>query len=355
MQQLSESRYSGRSASSMWFSPENPQGSQPAPPPPPLPPPPPVGPPMGSRPANMPAGQSPHSAYGNYNMQQPFNIQSPNMQSFATMPPQTNPAPTPQPHPTPPPPFPQAHPSPFGQPCAHIPPQAGSVPFAQPPFTPHYMQPSPFGDACHPQEGGAGHGTQGSKVATRDGDNKRTPAEILAGRKAVKGGAAADAEHIAKAHLMATQHGFDVGPIRCGDAASLKRYLTAQASDPTKGGGGWGIHFNTQSSDVANSRCALHAANCPSLTYFRSNVRLSSSSRGLVRCFGCDRAGAGRKAGKHGVNCSWSMSYEDSSEGWVLFSYQPNHVVRGETDDDGKPVVAHKLEQDLAAVRARAT
>ena len=49
------------------------------------------------------------------------------------------------------------------------------------------------------------------------------------------------------------------------------------------------------------------------------------------------------------------MSYEDSSEGWVLFSYQPNHVVRGETDDDGKPVVAHELEQDVAAVRSRST
>jgi hypothetical protein len=86
------------------------------------------------------------------------------------------------------------------------------------------------------------------------GDNRRTPAAILAGRIRAPGGAAADASRIKQACEQAQRDGLPVGPIPCEDRMALKRMVTLVASDPRVGGGGWGIHFGDP--EKANTRCA---------------------------------------------------------------------------------------------------
>ena len=78
-------------------------------------------------------------------------------------------------------------------------------------------------------------------------------------------------------------------------------------------------------------------------------------SHGVIQGFNCDHDGHGSKAGKLGVNCGWSIKYEDSIEGWVLVGYQNGHTVRATLGPDGKPLMAHELEQSQEALRARST
>ena len=137
----------------------------------------------------------------------------------------------------------------------------------------------------------------------------RTPEEIKSGM---------NAQHdVQAAQDAARADGFAIGPLPGLNADTLLETTKKVCINTLEGGGGWGAN-----------KCRREKANS------RHGARLS---------FGCHHRGYASVAG---LGCRWEITYEESTEGWVVYQYQACHNARS-----GDPPI-HTLDQDLAQTMA---
>jgi hypothetical protein len=114
-------------------------------------------------------------------------------------------------------------------------------------------------------------------------------------------------------------HGFPTGPLPC-DKKSLTRHVNLFTTNVHSGGGGYTV-----------SRC-------------RSRPNKSIGDRVGLSCNQRPRvAGA--------AGCAWNVSYEETTEGWVLMSYAPHMSAANRPTDSHH---SHELETSAAVMRATA-
>ena len=118
-------------------------------------------------------------------------------------------------------------------------------------------------------------------------------------------------------------HGFDVGPLNIS-LEKLQETTKNIAGNVYLGGGGWGVVK------------ARSGKGCE-----------ANAHRGEVVTFGCHHRGA---KGKEACQCSWEITYEWSTEGWMVTKYHGGHTKP--TEGSVPPVAAHTLKTSTAEVMA---
>ena len=137
----------------------------------------------------------------------------------------------------------------------------------------------------------------------------RTPEEISSGERA---------QHdVRAAQETARAHGFPQGPLAGLNSDGLLEAVKKVCINKLEGGGGWGAN-----------KCRVTAGN---------------TAHGTRLSFGCHHRGHTSVAG---LGCRWEITYEQSTDGWVLYQYQGCHNVC-----DGDPPI-HTLDKDLAQTMA---
>ena len=126
----------------------------------------------------------------------------------------------------------------------------------------------------------------------------------------------------------AREHMFPVGPLWISEEKLMER-VRRVATNLDFGGGGWGISNNGH--DPIGPRMA----------------------HGLRKLIACHHKGSKSASG---LGCLWRITYEWSTEGWVLFHYQPHHW-RIDPQDPTKQtrVTSHPLLHDKAHLMASAS
>ena len=208
----------------------------------------------------------------------------------------------------------------FGQSPSEPPPPLPPLPLP-PSLSPDMPQPPqrPFDGALPVQSTGAvrhrqDSAAQGKRKASKDmrnGPVLRTPEEITSGL---------GAQHDVKAaQLNAKGDGFAVGPLPGLNADKLLTKTKNVSANLLEGGGGWGAN-----------KCRTRSAN---------------TAVGSRLTFGCHHRGHNSLAG---LGCRWELTYELSTEGWVVYKYQPSH----NAEKDGPAI--HELDKDVSQTMAYA-